>query len=75
MVLMKAIPAVWNRSCFFGHLKLLEKTCPPLSSPLLLFVFTPVLPILFFQCRLVQPLREPDCKLMQDETKLFFFSP
>lgn len=71
MVLMKAIPAVRNTSCFLGRLKLLKEILPPLPSFLLLLGFTPVLPLLFFQRRLVQSLCEPDCELMQDRTKLF----
>lgn len=73
MVLMKADTAVWNRLCFLGCLKLLEKTLPPLPSLLLLLVFTPVLPLLFLPCGLVQALSEPDGELMQDKTKHFFF--
>lgn len=49
MVLVKAIPAVRNRLCFLGHLKLIEENLPPLASLLLLLVFTPVLLLLFFQ--------------------------
>lgn len=83
MVLMKAVPVVWNKWCFLGCLKLvllLEKILSPLSCLLLLLVFTPRLPLVFFQYRLVQSLCERVRELMQANTKLFFsyfffFSP
>lgn len=77
MVLMKAITAVWNGSCSLGRLKLLGKSLPPFSFLLLLLVVTPVLPLLvFFQCRLVQSLHEPDWELMQGKMEVFgFFFP